>query len=229
MLKVTMKNVFTIVSYGLASTLYLIATTDLDSRISTYRNGGGNSRLRNTRDDIDTPRRSRTSRIGRRVVYSYDDDQRTKSIMDFLKLSSFFVSEASYHTVEPMSYTDSDDDDEQSSYDDIMNNEFDESCQAVKALPTRPACNNIHELDLLDDEVVASGGWRIAWRMKAYDDDDIDDEDLCLKTIKFKTHLFSSSVLQRHSFDATMTEYLSSSPNTINVWLLCPYYYKQLC
>ena len=31
--------------------------------------------------------------------------------MDYIKLSSFFVSEASYHTVEPMSYTDSDDDD----------------------------------------------------------------------------------------------------------------------
>ena len=53
------------------------------------------------------------------------------------------------------------------------------NCEPVKVLPSRPACNGIHELDLLDDEVVAAGRWRIAWRMKTYD-----DEELCLKTIK---------------------------------------------
>ena len=50
----------------------------------------------------------------------------------------------------------------------------------------RPSCNNIHEIGFMRNEqnpralkYVASGGWRIAWRLM-----DNDDTKYCLKTIK---------------------------------------------
>eukprot|EP00571_Detonula_confervacea_P003372 CAMPEP_0172327398 /NCGR_PEP_ID=MMETSP1058-20130122/59472_1 /TAXON_ID=83371 /ORGANISM="Detonula confervacea, Strain CCMP 353" /LENGTH=356 /DNA_ID=CAMNT_0013044435 /DNA_START=376 /DNA_END=1446 /DNA_ORIENTATION=- len=86
----------------------------------------------------------------------------------------------------------------------------------------RPSCNKIHELGFMTNEnphalkYVASGGWRLAWRLM-----ENDDTKLCLKTIKYDSDLFGQNTLMRHATDAILTEHLTSSPNIINVYAYC--------
>ena len=74
------------------------------------------------------------------------------------KLSAF----TSTTSADQQSSNDDEDEDESEEPDDLT--------QIGGGDKTNCDCNGIHELDLLGNEVVAVGGWRVAWRMKTYDD-----------------------------------------------------------
>ena len=124
-----------------------------------------------------------TSGVSRRIVHYQDGSESllTRVLVEWKYLRNFVAKATGMklksRVVESMS---SNEEKEKEPTDEEKGEEDDDDCEPVKALSSHPICNGIHELDLLDDEIVAFGWWRIAWRMKTYDD----EEELCLKTIR---------------------------------------------
>ena len=80
-----------------------------------------------------------------------------------------------------------------------------------------PTCNSFHEIYFATDSVniIGQGGWRNAWKVNHGI-----DEEIILKALRWKTPI-DKYTFKRHQIDAIISEHLTSSPYTIDIFGFC--------
>ena len=105
-------------------------------------------------------------------------------------------------------------------HEDTSADKFEEGdCKAMHKwqIEYKPACNNIHAINPLENMFLAEGEYRSAWWMM-----DGDGSDAVIKTLVWAREL-EQRELHRHMRDANIMSVLQSSPHIPNIYGYCEY------
>jgi len=92
-------------------------------------------------------------------------------------------------------------------------------CKAMHdwQLNYQPACNSVHEINMMENRFLAEGGFRSVWWMR---DDGVNGSEAVMKVLSWKKS-FKEREKERHRRDATAYAMLQGSPHIPNIYGYC--------